>query len=317
VSTLCARDERTAPLNSLKEFGTNRLRGIDPTHVELLAEVPEEWPPILVWRWDNQIVDGYHRVAAAKLLNMVSIPVEWFEGTAEEAYIESVRRNTRGGLPLTLRQRVKASETMLEKQPDWSDRRIALLCGLSATTVARARSESRAATTGSRVGRDGRVRPSHPGDARRRVLSALEKDPHGSLRSIASLAAVSPETVRTIKRRLQDEKQLGLREPRAALKSVSDEFPLTGLPVMREPGTGADAKTWESDVALASCESAESLLEWLSGGSGIYDWPTFVKKVPLSRIYEIADESRRRANAWERFAGALEARSSGRSAVAS
>ena len=54
--------------------------GLDPGHVQVLAEVGGRWPPVLVWGPENQIVDGHHRVAAARMLGLTSVEVEWFEG---------------------------------------------------------------------------------------------------------------------------------------------------------------------------------------------------------------------------------------------
>jgi ParB-like chromosome segregation protein Spo0J len=318
VSNRCVGDEHIISLEAVTELGAMRVRELDRAHVELIAELSGDWPPILLWSDGNRIVDGYHRVAAARLLKMTCIQVEWFDGTAEQAYIESIKRNTKCGLPLTLRERVEAATNVLEQQSDWSDRRIAVLCGLSASTVARVRGETLASSNANRLGSDGRVRPSRPGDARRRVLNALEKNPNGSLRSIASLAAVSPETVRSIKRRLQAEgDKMSECETMTSVTVTPPDISEESIAALLDPVPRGDALSWESDVALVSCDSDEGLVKWLSNGSVVYDWPKLVTQVPLSRVYEIADESRRRAGAWTCFANALEARATARGAVAS
>ena len=332
----CGQRSQVA-LGSLTEAQGLRVGGLDPGHVGVLAELGGRWPPVLVWGPDNQIVDGYHRVAAARKLGLKSLEVEWFEGPAEATLIEAIRRNAKHGLPLTLRDRSGAAERVLSQQPQWSDRRIGLLCGLTAKTVARIRLErggqcAEIPEHAARVGIDGRVRPSRPNESRRRVLRALEQNPHGSLRSIASIAEVSPETVRKVRRALQEgsrnelgpaseddtvftvvvfDRDEGKRPVSAVgLPAATDREPMAWEPTDREP------VAWEPDVALSTCASADGLLEWLSSGS-VYEWPAFVDHVPLGRIYEVAEECRRRAQAWATFARALEARALPRNSVAS
>ena len=65
---------------------------------------------------------------------------------------------------------------------------------------------------------------------------------------------------------------------------------------------------WRADAALASTKDGEDLLEWFERTAVSeldLDW---VDKVPLSRVYEISDEARRRAETWLQFARALENR---------
>ena len=99
----------------------------------------------------------------------------------------------------------------------WSDRPIALLCGLTAKTEARIQLERAGECTEMaeqtvRAGIDGRVRPARRSESRERVLRALEQNPHGSSRCIASIAAVAPETVTNVRRALQEKSghELGL-----------------------------------------------------------------------------------------------------------
>ena len=327
-SKKAVRGPQTVLLESVSETDTLRLRRVVRAHVEVLRELAGDWPPILVWGDENRIVDGHHRVAAARALGMPSIEAEWFDGTAHEAYLEGIRRNGRYGLPLSLRDRVRAAHRVLEQQPRWSDRRIAALCGLSSSTVARVRQESgfgadQTEERPSRLGMDGRLRPSLPGDARRRVLSALQEHPDGSLRSIAAIAEVSPETVRNVRRRLRDNPQdPDPTDNRLTSKAPADRCENAGLatvigPVTIEQMPGVAPRSWEVDTALSSCDSAERLVDWLLSGSHVYEWPEFVMHVPLGRIYEIADEARRRSQAWINFANVVEARANVRSCVAS
>ena len=60
--------------------------------------------PVLVRRSDNAVVDGWHRVLAARLCGATMIAVDWFDGDNEAAMEESVRRNSRHGLPHKLEE---------------------------------------------------------------------------------------------------------------------------------------------------------------------------------------------------------------------
>lgn len=302
-----------------------RAAGLDESHVAALAELDGKWPPVLVWAdQPNVILDGAHRLAAAKRLGYSTVLVTVFRGSADEAFIEAVRRNVGHGLPLSVADRTRAGQQILARHPDWSDRRIAEACALSPHTVARLRASratqgrsvaaSRAAAVAgsgarkesavvveragtvvdieSRLGRDGRCRPAQPGVVRERVVEALEANPGGSLREIASVAKVSPETVRRIRREVEG-------SPPATI----------GL-LPRVPP--AAAGVWRDDPAMASSPELSDLVAWLDRTEPGAELASYAGAVPLSRVYELADEGRRRAAFWTAFATALEARARGR-----
>ena len=67
---------------------------------------------------------------------------------------------------------------------------------------------------------------------------------------------------------------------------------------------------WYRDRALVSCDGGEDFVEWFERTTVAEpDCRTHVDKVPLSRVYDVADEARRRSDLWMRFARSLEARS--------
>src|SRR5262245_7339861 len=194
-------------LDELRVGPPLRERGIDHAHVAALAEVVASWPPIVVHRTTRLVIDGQHRVAAAKLLGLRELAATFFDGSPDDAYVEFVRRNVGHGLPLTLADRRHAARRIVDMRPDLSDRGIAAVCGLSPRTVARLREDTRArgarangarAAIG-RVGRDGRVRPIDPGATRARIAEELARQPDASLRAIASVVGASPETVRSVR----------------------------------------------------------------------------------------------------------------------
>ena len=188
-----------------------RAAGIDPLHVAALAEVATLWPPIVVNRADMSVVDGHHRIAAARQLGLRELRVTWFDGSAEDAYLEFVRCNVGHGLPLTLAERRQAARQMLRSQTERSDRAIASVCGVSPTTIARLRKElgpvewagDGTCDPKGRVGLDGRVRPLNGMALRARIAQELAIRPEASLRAIAGTVGASPETVRSVRNELR------------------------------------------------------------------------------------------------------------------
>jgi hypothetical protein len=289
------------PVGALTVMDGVREHALDEHHVQCLVETAGQWPPILVWEARDMVLDGAHRLAAAKLLGMETVLATAFAGTSEEAYVEAVRRNVTHGLPLTLNERTTAAGRILGTCPQWSDRRISLTCGLSAKTVARIRRE--AASRGHiersrvRVGRDGRSRPVEPGTVREQIAHAIFDHPDKSLRAIAASVGASPETVRSVRR--------SVGQP-AADKVEAPEVTLPRLLPFLSP-TPRKVE-WSQDRALSSCPSSEDFLTWFESTEVGEEWAEHVDTVPLSRVYEVADEARRRAQVWRDFAEALEGR---------
>ena len=288
-------------LDDLRFGPSRRAAGIDAAHVETLQELEGNWPPIVVAAADRTVVDGLHRVHAALALGLTRLPCVYFVGGEDEAYVEFVHRNTAHGLPLSLRDRESAAARLLRLRPEWSDRRIATVCGLAAGTVARVRRGNSCSTDDvaqltARVGRDGRRRPVDRGTVRARIADALKENPRASLRAVAALVGTSPATVRSVRSAM-------VRDAALDLAGVEEE---TWLPAGREP------EPWEPDAAVLSTEEGTEFAAWFTRTAVGDDCWTHVAGVPVSRIYDVADEARRRAQYWSDFARALEARSSRR-----
>jgi ParB-like chromosome segregation protein Spo0J len=278
----------TIDLAELRIAPSFREEGLDHDHVEVLVGLAGQWPPILVDRSDRRVVDGAHRVAAARRLGMSGIVATFFDGGPEEALVEFLQRNVRHGLPLTLRERKRAAQQVLAGQPRWSDRRIAELCGISSKTVGRLRT---APNDGSRVGRDGRTRPVDGASLRSRITEELAARPDASLRAIASAVGASPETVRSV---------------RSSMAGPADAEASASMPASApEPVP----PPWRDDAAILSLTDGDDFVTWFDATTVADDDWQRADGVPLSRIYEIADEARRRARAWNEFAQVLEARS--------
>lgn len=307
--------------SELEELAISHLRvgesvrtgGLDQDHVELLMESVDSWPPIVVWG-DDLVVDGRHRLEAARRLGRHGVVASRFSGSIEEAFIEAVRRNVSHGLPLSVGDRRRAARRVLARTPEWSDRRIASICGLSDKTVGRLR---RTATgdivaVDRRVGRDGKVRPVQPGEVRERVKQALSDNPGGSLRAIAAVAGASPETVRSVRARLRaGERHPEHSEPsRSSLTRDTPTLSVLSVPSQLQERAEVDrpCRDWWADLALTTCHDGDRFVHWFTSTDVTGEWHDFVWTVPLGRVYDVVDEARRRAATWASFASLLESR---------
>ena len=288
-----------------------RERGIDHAHVAALAEVAASWPPIVVHRTNRLVIDGQHRVAAARQLGLREVAATWFDGSPEDAFVEFVRRNVNHGLPLTLADRRRAARQIVDMLPDLSDRGIAAVCGLSPRTVARLREDPRArgpranARYGTgRVGRDGRVRPIDPVATRARIAEELDRRPDASLRAIASVVGASPETVRSVRNEIRA--AAAPTSPAVAPDCAAAANVLDVLSRARKGPVGLDCR---DDRAFTDRDGGPQFVDWFDGAAvELADLWRYVDAVPLSRVYVIADEARRRAEFWAQFAMAVEGR---------
>jgi ParB-like chromosome segregation protein Spo0J len=303
------------PIDELEVGPSMRERGIDPAHVATLAEVPASWPPILVNRSDGSIVDGQHRVLAARQLGLRRVLGTWFDGSPEDGYLEFVRRNVAHGLPLTLVERRRAARRILSSRPDRSDRGIGALCGLSPRTVARLREEAgtdAARANGThhpkgRVGRDGRVRPIDPAAVRAQIAEELVRQPDASLRKIASAVGASPETVRSVRNEMRAVTASSSSTPHDV--QAADGSLATVRALLAGSRKAAIVDACRDDRAFTDREDGQQFVDWLNETSvEPGDLWRYVDSVPLSRVYVIADEARRRAEFWTRFAMAVEGR---------
>jgi hypothetical protein len=305
------------PIESVLPGPPLRDGGLDRDHVTVLRELNGDWPPIVVTRADRVVVDGHHRVAAARLLGLRTITGVVFEGTEEEAYLEAVRLNVSHGLPLTIVERKSAASRILGRNPEWSDRRIAKVCGVSPHTIRSLRTTVLPAgdedLTG-RVGTDDRIRVVRPKARRQQIVDAVRSHPDQSLRMIARAVGSSPETVRRIRRREagpgpEQESGCGAREDTAGPEGAQESHahPTTTEGVAVGPADRV-AGRWRTDVALRSTPTGLEFASWFEGTNVDTCLRSYVGAVPLSRVYEVADEARRRGVAWIEFSRAVEER---------
>src|ERR1700722_20377313 len=164
-----AASEAVVTIGSLMAADSPRLQGVDLAHAEALAEIDSDLPPILVQRSTMRVIDGMHRLDAARIRGEKEICVRFFDCGEDEAFLLAVASNIKHGLPLTLADRRAAAARIISLRPDASDRWIAGIAGLAAKTVATIRRDAPdpVPSLTRRVGRDGRIRPLHAAEGRR------------------------------------------------------------------------------------------------------------------------------------------------------
>jgi ParB-like chromosome segregation protein Spo0J len=276
---------------------------LNEDHIVRLVATPEAWPPLVVQRSTMRVVDGNHRLAAARRLGLVSLPVTFLDAGDDDAVVEAIRLNAHHGLPLTLAERRDAARELLRLHPFWSDRSIAKAAGLSAGTVSQLRSAillQGSAGKGwektkdgmkpaRRTGLDGRSRPVDPLLTRSLVAQEVEADWSASLRTIAARTGVSPETVRSVRR---------------SLISASGEHETCSdsVPTEVDPST-AHLPPLRTDPAFLSTEEGKQFLKWFfSRDIDLAEARKLADTVPLGRVYDVIDEAQARAAAWSSFA---------------
>ncbi|MCC3774720.1 streptomycin biosynthesis protein [Streptomyces sp. UNOB3_S3] len=315
------------PLTSLLPAASPRLSGEDPRHVQAIARLDSPLPPIVVHRATLRVVDGMHRLRAARLRGDERIAVRFFEGSEEDAFVHAVRANTRpGGLPLTRADRSAAAERIIRSHPHWSDRLIASAAGLAASTVAslRRRTGHPAPPATTRTGRDGRVRPLNAADGRRRAGALIAARPEASLREIAHDAGIAVGTARDVRLRLalgQDPVPKKLRDAERR-DTGAPHVPRAGAPTSPAGDVAAVAT---ASVATATRDASSSLsrlhmdpsLRLTDGGRTLLRllnahamggdrWRRLLDAVPAHRRQSVAQAARHCAASWLRFATELE-----------
>lgn len=279
-------------LDDLREGGSPRMAGVDESHVDVLAGVLDKVPPILVHRETLRVIDGVHRVRAARLLGRTRLPARLVDADAADAFVAAVRANTEHGLPLSVADRKAAAATILRSHPHWSDRMIADVVGLSAKTVATTRTGDGVA----RTGRDGKVRPLDGARRRRVAARLLAENPDLSLRQVAKMAGISPETARSVKVRLaRGEDPAGHdRTPQARLAPA-------------EPDWTTVVHRLRADPSLRFTETGRALLRLMEAHAvGTGRWESIAGGVPAHCRSTVAAVAGEFARAWHSIAEQLE-----------
>ncbi|MFE1439657.1 ParB/RepB/Spo0J family partition protein [Streptomyces sp. NPDC058739] len=301
------------PISSLLPADSPRLNGESPEHVELLVAA-RDLPPILVHRGSMRVVDGMHRLRAAELRGDTTVPVTFFDGDAEDAFLLSVDVNVRHGLPLSRADREAAASRILVVRRHWSDRAVAAAAGLSPTTVSaiRRRRFPSAGREGFRVGRDGRVRPLDASAGRRRAGEVIARMPEASLRVIAREAGISLGTARDVRERVRAGQEPVLETRPGTARGETTERAVA--PERYAGDVSREGVDWNTvrdhlsrDPAVRYAENGRAFVRWVDGHLvDPVEWGELIDAVPPHWRDSVAALARSCAGAWLRFARELE-----------
>jgi hypothetical protein len=307
----------TVPVSFPQPGESPRLAGEDKAHVAWLAETQTPLPPILVDRRSMRVIDGMHRLMAALSTGRETIDVEFFDGSAADAFLRAVEANVRHGLPLSQPDRHAAAARIIASHPQMSDRAIAESAGLAAKTVAaiRRRSPDGVPQLNARVGRDGKVRPLDSLEGRRRAAGLLVERPRASLREVARAAGVSPATARDVRKRLERGEEPA--PPRSSAAGASDDSAkpgANGRPARRTvrvvqvaPAIVLDKLL--RDPSLRHSEQGRWLLRLLQhNAAGAQKWPGIASALPPHCAALVGQLARQYSQMWLDLAQRMEER---------
>jgi ParB-like chromosome segregation protein Spo0J len=309
----------TVALGSLRGAASPRLSGENTKHIRLLAQSDAPLPPIIVHRETMRVIDGMHRVRAARLRGQQEIQALFYDGTEADAFVLAVKVNRAHGLPLSLADRKAAAARIIASHPQWSDRAIAEVTALSHKTVGAIRHgpNGEIRQMDARIGQDGRVRPLDAAAGRSRAAELLTNHPNASLRQVAAAAGISPETARDVRTRLlhgrdpllpgQRHKGRGLDPQPSALTSRRDRPPPTSAVSTGDPA--ALAGKLRRDPALRSSESVQALVRLLAmHPADPAQWRQLAANIPSRWAMPLAAAAVECARAWDAFAAQVRQR---------
>lgn len=328
---------RSVPIGSLTPGTYLRRSGTNAGHVQLLlgAASSSELPPILVQEHGWRVIDGLHRLEAAKIRGDKTIAARFLDCTDEEALVLAIKSNTTHGLPLSKADRIEGAKRVLTAHFDWSDRAIAGITGLSAKTIAslRNRSADGPRVEGKRLGRDGRRRPVTVGEGRKRAAEYISAHPDASLRQVARETDVSLGTVHDVRARIRhgiDPERNGRRTQPGwtatrsganAVGSPADASPsrlsssANGTPVAHKKRADAP-RTWSAisnkvanDPAIRYTEGGKVFLRWMAMRTAQPDgWKEFIDAIPVHWLGVLAPIADSLSEEWSNFAEQLRSR---------
>ncbi|MFF2062813.1 ParB N-terminal domain-containing protein [Streptomyces sp. NPDC058200] len=305
-------ERRPVLIESLIPADSPRTHGIDQDHVDVLNELEVHLPPIVVHRPTWRVVDGMHRLDAARRRGDTTIDAYLVDVAEHEVFALSVRLNTAHGMPLSYSDRVAAAGRLLRENPEMSDRYVALTAGLSARTVARARRSTGADPhLNVRIGLDGKARPQGVAQGRERAGRLLTERPDASLREVARTAGISLGTAHDVKQRLQRGEDPVPNGSRSAAVAAAEQQP-AGRSTRRTPETlplpAAELlHRLRRDPALRSTESGRVMLRLLAMHDlDTSEWTSIVINLPTHCSDVVATLARQCALRWTALAHQVE-----------
>jgi ParB-like chromosome segregation protein Spo0J len=285
----------TVSVDALLPADSPRQSGVDEQHVETLAQLPEELPPIMVHRETMRVIDGMHRLRAAVRQGRDTVRVEFFDGTEQDAFVAAVQANNAHGLPLTLAERRIAATRLLHEHPDWSDRAVARIAGLAHKTVSAVRrSSGEQPQLNARLGSDGRLRPADAAERRAKARQLIIDRPDASLREIARVVGLSPTTVLAVRDGVAGE----LENPPGARPPNNDARP------QRADRLHTLWQALLQDPEIRFNETGRVLLRMLQvqAVTDPQTWDRLAVAVPSRHVGTVADLASQCARMWEDFA---------------
>ncbi|WP_232376404.1 hypothetical protein [Amycolatopsis aidingensis] len=275
----------------------------------------DDFPAIIVHRSTMRVIDGMHRLRAARVRAASHIKVQFFDGRDEDAFVLAVESNSKHGLPLTQIDRTAAAARIIDTHPQWSNRVIASLTGLADTTVAamRQRSTANEPQSNRRIGKDGRSRPVNAAEGRRRASDLIAQNPNASLREIAAAAGIAVGTARDVRERMRagtDPVPVRLRQAEQGKpsnghrKSIDKE---QSPPSGTKSAAGSTLHNLKKDPSLRMTEVGRTLLRLLDIHSIDPEaWKRLASGIPAHCNNAVAQAARRCAENWENFAQFIE-----------
>lgn len=308
VSEVTKGDIVELAINVLLPANSPRLTQVDE-HIQVLSESDVDLPPILVHRDSLRVIDGMHRLRAAERRGQSTIQVRYFDGDERAAFVMSVRLNSTHGLPLTLADRKSAALRVMLYHPEWSDRAIAALVGLSDKTVGaiRRREADSLPQSDTRIGRDNESYPLSSMEGRLRASELFQQNPNATTREVAKLAEISATTAKDVRNRLlRGEDPV---PPKQRGHRVNPATRPTRLDVALRRAPVIELSQLRNDPSLRFSESGRTLLRWLAAlGVSESEWTAIADSVPSHCAPAIAEMARRRAEDWRSFATAVDRR---------
>ncbi|WP_164835892.1 winged helix-turn-helix domain-containing protein [Actinacidiphila soli] len=199
---------------------------------------------------------------------------------------------------------------VVRSHPQWSDRVIASLAGLTGKTVGALRRHASEEDTGeaqqaqSRIGDDGRVRPLDSSHGRRAAERFITENPGASLREIARESGISPGTVRDVRDRMRrgENPVLHRRAPRSRPPAP------TATTTPSDAATGSMARSARTaffgnlyrDPSLRLTENGRLLLRLLEVHSvASAQWDSIIDSVPAHCAETVLAAAAECADAWQ------------------
>lgn len=305
ISPKTTRKGEQVPIGSLLPPSELLRSAESAEHIRVLAETEETLPPIVVHRDTLRVIDGMHRLWAARSRGDELIEVLFADCSPADAFVLAVELNRAHGLPLTIAERRSAAARIMDWHPHWSDRKIAQTTGLAASTIASLRSPSTAGTVERRTGQDGRSRPNDGTSGRQRASDLLAQNPDASVREIAKAARISVGTASDVRARLRR------GEPAVTARQQAALNPRPAAATQRTSAAyGRVLQSLRKDPSLRFTDVGRRLLRLLDGGApgSVEQIAQIANSVPEHCRTMVIDMARESAAAWQHLADQLAGR---------